>query len=79
MDTYLEFLLSCVNSPMDTLECGPFWLVVSTIALGGAVTLLILIVHSFDRWYRMRNMVIELERRAAQDAQDRLKYPDLAN
>jgi hypothetical protein len=61
------------------MECGPFWLIVSSIALGGAATLLLLIVHSFGQWYHRRNLLVELERRAAQDAQDRLKYPELAN
>ena len=70
MHTYLAFLLSCLNSPLASLECGPFWLVVAFVSFGVAATVVLLIIQSYREWNRTQTLRARHARRAVEKESD---------
>jgi hypothetical protein len=78
MGPFLAFFRFCVGAPINELECGPFWLVVSFIAFGLAATITVLLVKSYSDWYRQHASRIKQHRRPTGDDLD-LNDPDFEN
>ena len=76
MDSFFAFSLFCIRAPINQLECGPFWLIVSFIAFGAAATVVALLVQSHARWRRWRAWRMEHESHVSQDDQGLLDDPD---
>ena len=76
MDSFFEFSLFCLRAPMNELECGPLWLVVSFAAIGTAATVAVLLVQSYRDWCRWRAWCIGREGRASKDDSALLNDPD---
>ena len=78
MDSFLAFSLHCLRAPINEVECGPLWLVVSFVAFGAAAITAVLLVQSYRDWCRWRPSRIE-HNRALKDDSDLLNDPDFAD
>ena len=78
MDSFFAFSLFCLRAPINELECGPFWLVVSFAAFGTAATIVVLLVQSYLDWCRFRAWRIKRSR-ALNDDSALLNDPDFAD
>ena len=78
MDSFLAFSLHCLRAPINEVECGPLWLVVSFVAFGAAAITAVLLLQSYRDWCRWRAWRIK-HSRASKDDSTLLNDPDFAN